>query len=66
MNMNMPNFQGGPQGNFSQPINQQQFMMGLSQLNQQTLNELISRAKLQGISEQDIQAGLNFINKYRK
>lgn len=50
MNMPMPNFQGGPQNNF----NQQQFIMGLSQLNQQTLNELISRAKLQGISEQDI------------
>lgn len=64
MNMNMPmsNFQGGPQSNF----NQQQFIMGLSQLNQQTLNELISRAKLQGISEQDIQAGLNFINQYRR
>lgn len=62
MNMPMPNFQGGPQSNF----NQQQFIIGLSQLNQQTLNELISRAKLQGISEQDIQAGLNFINQYRR
>ena len=62
MNMPMPNFQGGPQSNF----NQQQFIIGLSQLNQQTLNELISRAKLQGIREQDIQAGLNFINQYRR
>lgn len=62
MNMPMPNFQGSPQSNF----NQQQFIIGLSQLNQQTLNELISRAKLQGISEQDIQAGLNFINQYRR
>lgn len=62
MNMPMPNFQEGPRSNF----NQQQFIMGLSQLNQQTLNELISRAKLQGISEQDIQAGLNFINQYRR
>lgn len=62
INMPMPNFQGGPQSNF----NQQQFIIGLSQLNQQTLNELISRAKLQGISEQDIQAGLNFINQYRR
>lgn len=62
MNMPMPNFQGGPQSNF----NQQQFIIGLSQLNQQTLNELISRAKLQGISEQDIQTGLNFINQYRR
>lgn len=62
MNMSMPNFQGGLQSNF----NQQQFIIGLSQLNQQTLNELISRAKLQGISEQDIQAGLNFINQYRR
>lgn len=62
MNMPMPNFQGGPRSNF----NQQQFIIGLSQLNQQTLNELISRAKLQGISEQDIQAGLNFINQYRR
>ena len=62
MNMPMPNFQGGPQSNF----NQQQFIIGLSQLNQQTLNELISRAKLQGISEQDIQEGLNFINQYRR
>ena len=62
MNMQMSNFQGGPQSNF----NQQQFIIGLSQLNQQTLNELISRAKLQGISEQDIQAGLNFINQYRR
>lgn len=41
-NMPMPNFQGGPKSNF----NQQQFIIGLSQLNQQTLNELISRAKL--------------------
>lgn len=62
MNMPMPNFQRSPQSNF----NQQQFIIGLSQLNQQTLNELISRAKLQGISEQDIQAGLNFINQYRR
>ena len=62
MNMPMPNFQGGTRSNF----NQQQFIIGLSQLNQQTLNELISRAKLQGISEQDIQAGLNFINQYRR
>lgn len=62
INMPIPNFQGGPQSNF----NQQQFIIGLSQLNQQTLNELISRAKLQGISEQDIQAGLNFINQYRR
>ena len=62
MNMPMPNFQRGPQSNF----NQQQFIIGLSQLNQQTLNELISRAKLQGISEQDIQASLNFINQYRR
>ena len=62
MNMPMPNFQREQQSNF----NQQQFIIGLSQLNQQTLNELISRAKLQGISEQDIQAGLNFINQYRR
>lgn len=50
-----------------QQFQPQQFIMGIQQfINENTLNELIQRAKLQGISEQDIQAGLKIINQYRK
>lgn len=47
------------------PINQQQFKQFLPMMNENMLNQLITQARQQGISEQDIQNGLNFINSMR-
>ena len=46
-------------------VNPQQFQQWLPQLNQNMLSQLITQARQQGMSEQDIQAGLSFINQMR-
>ena len=46
-------------------VNPQQFQQWLPQLNQNMLSQLINQARQQGMSEQDIQAGINFINQMR-
>ena len=46
-------------------INPQQFQQWLPQLNQNMLQQLIAQARQQGISDKDIQAGINFINQLR-
>jgi hypothetical protein len=46
-------------------VNPQQFQQWLPQINQNMLQQLISRARQQGMSDSDIQAGLNFINSMR-
>lgn len=57
---------GGPQRNqMNIPINQQQFKQFIPMMNQNMINQLIAQARQQGISEQDIQNGLNFINSMR-
>lgn len=51
----------------SQPrINPQQFASVAATLDDGSLNQLINMAKMRGISDQDIQTGINFINQYRK
>ena len=51
----------------SQPrIDPQQFASVAATLDDGSLNQLINMAKMRGISDQDIQTGINFINQYRK
>ena len=51
----------------SQPrIDPQQFASVAATLDDSSLNQLINMAKMRGISDQDIQTGINFINQYRK
>lgn len=47
------------------PINPQQFAAVAATLNQQSLNQLVQMARQRGISETDINAGLNFIQSFR-
>lgn len=47
-------------------INPQQFASVAASLDDNSLNKLIQMARARGISDQDIQAGLNIINQYRK
>lgn len=56
------NFNGGSQ---TPPINQQQFRQFLPQLNNNMIEQIVAQARQQGISEQDIQNGLNFISQLR-
>lgn len=46
-------------------INPQQFQKWLPQINDNMMQQLIQQARQQGISEADIQAGLNFIKQLR-
>ena len=46
-------------------VNPQQFQQWLPQINQNMLQQLINQARQQGMSDSDIQAGLNFINSMR-
>ena len=47
------------------PFNQQQFAAVAASLNQQSLTQLVQIARQQGISDADIQAGLNYIQSLR-
>lgn len=42
-------------------INREQFKQWLPQINNNMLQQLVMQARQQGISERDIQAGMNFI-----
>jgi hypothetical protein len=53
----MQNNQGNP------PINPTQFKQFLPQLNDNILQQMANQARAQGISENDITVGLNFIKK---
>lgn len=53
---------GHPQ---KQPIDPQKFAAAASKLDKQTLANLVSQARQQGISETEIEAGLNFLLKLR-
>lgn len=46
-------------------VNPQQFQQWLPQINQNMLQQLINQARQQGMSDADIQAGINFINSMR-
>ena len=48
-----------------QPIDPQRFTAAASKLDKQTLANLVIQARQQGISEQEIEAGLNFLLKLK-
>lgn len=48
-----------------QPIDPQKFAMGAAKLDKQALANLVTKARQQGISEQEIEAGLNFLLKLK-
>ena len=48
-----------------QPIDPQRFTAAASKLDKQTLANLVNQARQQGISEEEIEAGLNFLLKLR-
>lgn len=52
----------GPKQN---SINPQQFKQMVPMLNQNILQQLVQQARAQGISEQDIQEGLNYIQNLK-
>ena len=47
------------------PINPEQFKQMIPNLNQSFLEQLVKQAKEKGISDQDIQDGLKFIQSMR-
>ena len=60
------NYQNLPNGQQRQyQINPQQFMQVAQTLDQNSLSRLVNMARAQGISDTDIQAGINFINSLR-
>ena len=62
LNQNLPQ----PQTNNGTPnINPQQFKAWLPNMNQNMLNQLVLQARQQGIPENEIQAGLQFINQFK-
>ena len=66
MNPQMPfAFPPMPQPQQQTPINPQQFAAVAATLNQQSLSQLVQMARQRGISDADIQAGLNFIQSLR-
>lgn len=48
-----------------QPINPQQFTQAVSKLDKNTLAGLVQQARQRGISEQEIESGLDFLLKLR-
>ena len=48
-----------------QPIDPQRFTAAATKLDKQTLANLVIQARQQGISEQEIEAGLNFLLKLK-
>lgn len=49
-----------------QPIDQKQFRQLAVTLDKNSLQQLVQRARQQGVSEQDIEAGINFILNLRQ
>lgn len=48
-----------------QPIDQQKFTAAAAKLDKQSLANLVSKARQQGIPESEIEAGLNFLLKLK-
>ena len=48
-----------------QPIDPQKFSAAAAKLDKQTLANLVTKARQQGISEAEIEAGLNFLLKLK-
>lgn len=55
-----------PQQQRNPQFNQQIFTQKIKQVNDQFLNQVVEQARAQGISEQDIQNGINLINNLRR
>lgn len=55
-----------PQQRQNVAFNQQIFTQKIRQINAQFLNQIVDQARAQGISEQDIQDGINLINNLRR
>lgn len=53
-----------PHGNM--PINQNQFRQYLPNIDNNILSQLVQRARQQGMSENDIQSGLSFIEQLKQ
>lgn len=53
-----------PNGNM--PINQNQFRQYLPNIDNNILSQLVQRARQQGMSENDIQSGLSFIEQLKQ
>ena len=65
----MRQFQQNQNGMFNgqtPPITQQQFVAWVPQINPAMLNQLAAVARSQGMSEADINAGINFIQDLRR
>lgn len=61
----MPQPVNQPQPNGKPKFNEQQFRQWLPQLNDNMLQQLQNEARRQGISEKDIQEGMNIIANMR-
>lgn len=48
-----------------QPIDPQRFTAAATKLDKQTLANLVTKARQQGISEEEIESGLNFLLKLK-
>ena len=53
-----------PSGNM--PINQNQFRQYLPNIDDNMLSQLVQKARQQGMAENDIQSGLNFIEQLKQ
>lgn len=62
MGMQFPHVPGARQMQMQQQIDPQKFKQLAHNLNDNLLNQLAQRARLQGISEEDIQKGLEIIH----
>lgn len=52
-------------GNVQQPIDKNKFQNGLANLTKNDLANIVNKARAQGMSETDIETGLNFILSLR-
>lgn len=68
-NQNLNALFGGQTSPFSQnqsqipSLNKEQFKSFLPNINNNMMQQLVQKARAQGISDSDIEAGLNFINR---
>lgn len=68
-NQNLNTLFGGQSSLFSQgqsqvpSFNKEQFKSFLPNINNNMMQQLVQKARAQGISDSDIEAGLNFINR---
>ena len=59
------NYMGRPQSTQTPNISEEQFFSVTSTLDKASLQKLVSQARSRGISDKDIQAGLNILLQHR-